>query len=139
MSTVDDLARIWAYTGMQTSDKKPKPALATWDAWLQAEYRASGDDRKGGIWVDSTPADRPDLFLSQRLVLVVINNAHQSQHLSISVKGLDLAGRISGEQSTADSFWNALMPADVGENGLVQLDVPGLSVTSLAVPVSIEP
>jgi hypothetical protein len=35
---VDDLARIWAYTGMQTSDQKPKPALATWDAWLRAKY-----------------------------------------------------------------------------------------------------
>lgn len=35
---VHDLARIWAYTGMQTGDKKPKPALATWDAWFQAKY-----------------------------------------------------------------------------------------------------
>lgn len=37
---IDDLARIWAYTGMQTSGKKPKPALATWDAWLQAKYQS---------------------------------------------------------------------------------------------------
>ena len=36
---IDDLARIWAYTGMQTSDKKPKPALEIWDAWLQAKYQ----------------------------------------------------------------------------------------------------
>jgi hypothetical protein len=35
---VDDLARIWAYTGMQTSAKKPKPALAIWDAYLKARY-----------------------------------------------------------------------------------------------------
>ncbi len=35
----DDLARIWAYTGMQTSDKRPKPALATWDSFLKAAYR----------------------------------------------------------------------------------------------------
>ncbi len=34
---VDDLARIWAYTGMQTSDKKAKPALAVWDAYLKAK------------------------------------------------------------------------------------------------------
>jgi hypothetical protein len=33
---VDDLARIWAYTGMQTQDKKPKPALEVWDAYLKA-------------------------------------------------------------------------------------------------------
>lgn len=34
---VDDLARIWAFTGMQTSDKKPKPALAVWDSYLKAK------------------------------------------------------------------------------------------------------
>jgi len=36
---VDDLARIWAYTGLQTSDKKPKPALAVWDAYLKAKHQ----------------------------------------------------------------------------------------------------
>jgi len=36
---VDDLARIWAYTGLQTSESKPKPALAVWDACLKAPYR----------------------------------------------------------------------------------------------------
>lgn len=35
---VNDLARIWAYTGMQTEDRKPKPALAVWDAFLKARY-----------------------------------------------------------------------------------------------------
>lgn len=35
----DDLARIWAYTGMQTSDGQPKPALAVWDAYLRARYQ----------------------------------------------------------------------------------------------------
>jgi hypothetical protein len=37
---VDDLARIWAYTGLQTSDSKPKAALAVWDAYLKAPYRS---------------------------------------------------------------------------------------------------
>ena len=35
---VDDLARIWAYTGMQTSDKRPKPGLTVWDAYLKARF-----------------------------------------------------------------------------------------------------
>jgi hypothetical protein len=35
---VDDLARIWAYTGLQTSTLQPKPALAVWDAYLKAKY-----------------------------------------------------------------------------------------------------
>jgi hypothetical protein len=33
-----DLARIWAYIGMQTGDKKPKPASAVWDAYFRAKY-----------------------------------------------------------------------------------------------------
>jgi hypothetical protein len=35
---LDDLARIWAYTGMQASDKRPKPASAVWDGFLRAKY-----------------------------------------------------------------------------------------------------
>jgi hypothetical protein len=35
----DDLARIWAFTGMQTSDKKPKPALTVWDTYLRAPLK----------------------------------------------------------------------------------------------------
>ncbi len=35
---VGDFARIWAYTGLQTSAKSPKPALAVWDAYLKAKY-----------------------------------------------------------------------------------------------------
>ena len=33
----DDLARIWAFTGMQTGDRKAKPAQAYWDAYLRAK------------------------------------------------------------------------------------------------------
>lgn len=36
---IDDLARIWAYTGLQTAERKPKPALAVWDEYLRAEYK----------------------------------------------------------------------------------------------------
>jgi arabinogalactan endo-1,4-beta-galactosidase len=32
-----EIARIWAFTGMQTSDKKPKPAQALWDAYFRAK------------------------------------------------------------------------------------------------------
>ncbi len=35
---LDDLARVWAYTGMQTSGKKPKPALQVWDDYLRTPY-----------------------------------------------------------------------------------------------------
>jgi hypothetical protein len=33
-----DLARIWAYIGMQTSDKRPKPASAVWDGFFRARH-----------------------------------------------------------------------------------------------------
>jgi hypothetical protein len=33
-----DLARIWAYIGMQTSDKRPKPASAVWDGFFKAKH-----------------------------------------------------------------------------------------------------
>ncbi len=33
-----DLARIWAYVGMQTSDRRPKPASAVWEGFLKAKY-----------------------------------------------------------------------------------------------------
>jgi hypothetical protein len=36
---LDDLARIWAYTGMQTSSKKAKPALEVWDQSLKSPYK----------------------------------------------------------------------------------------------------
>ena len=35
---LDDLARVWVYTGMQTAERKPKPALAIWDSYLRAKY-----------------------------------------------------------------------------------------------------
>ena len=33
-----DLARIWAYIGMQTGDKRPKPASAVWDGFFTAKH-----------------------------------------------------------------------------------------------------
>jgi hypothetical protein len=44
---VDDLARIWAYTGLQTSDSRAKPALEVWDAWLKTPYRAGPPTEAG--------------------------------------------------------------------------------------------
>ena len=33
-----DLARIWAYIGMQTGDKRPKAASAVWDGYFRAKH-----------------------------------------------------------------------------------------------------
>ena len=101
--------------------------------------------RRGAVRVDAKSSDpmvqitafRDDA--AKRLVLVVINNARQPQQLRITAQGLLPAGRITGEQSTAQAFWRALPPAEVGQRDFMGLEVPGLSVTSLAVPVSIKP
>jgi hypothetical protein len=37
-----ELAQIWAYTGMQTSNKQPKPALGVWDAYRRAKFVRAG-------------------------------------------------------------------------------------------------
>jgi glycosyl hydrolase family 53 len=37
-SQLADLARIWAYIGMQTGDRRPKPASAVWNGFFQAKY-----------------------------------------------------------------------------------------------------
>jgi hypothetical protein len=34
----DDLARVWSFTGLQTSDGKRKPAADAWDAALATPY-----------------------------------------------------------------------------------------------------
>ncbi len=36
-----EIANIWTYTGLQTSDGSPKPALAAWDSWFRIP-RGSG-------------------------------------------------------------------------------------------------
>lgn len=101
--------------------------------------------RRGAVRVEaesSAPLVQVTAFrddADKRLVLVVINNSHHTQLLSIAAKGLSVAGRISGEQSTVHAFWKALPSAEAGPQSLVHLEVPGLSVTSLAVPGSIKP
>lgn len=36
---LDDIGRIFCYTGMQTSDLRPKPALAVWERYRTMSYR----------------------------------------------------------------------------------------------------
>jgi O-glycosyl hydrolase len=101
--------------------------------------------RRGAVRVEAESSDplvqvtafRDDA--DKRLVLVVINNGHGPQQLRLNANGFSPAGRITGEQSTAPTFWKPLPPVDIGQKGLVSLEVPGLSVTSLAVPGSIKP
>ncbi len=101
--------------------------------------------RRGAVRVEvesSDPLVQVTAFrddADKRIVLVVINNGHGPQQLLINAKGFLLTGGITGERSTAHSFWKPLPPVEIGQKGVVSLEVPGLSVTSLAVPGSIKP
>jgi hypothetical protein len=37
-----EIANIWTYTGLQTGDGKPKPALEVWDWWLKRRLQTRG-------------------------------------------------------------------------------------------------
>ncbi len=54
-----DLARIWAYTGMQTDTGAPKPALAVWDRWFAAKLAPPPRPAGGGLLKDTVAPD-PD-------------------------------------------------------------------------------
>ena len=72
---------------------------------------------------------------AKRLVLVLINNSSDAQDVSVAAKGLDLAGKGSGEQSTEGSIWKELTPPEPSGGKLV-LRLPAASVTSLALPLT---
>jgi hypothetical protein len=101
--------------------------------------------RRGAVRVEAESSDplvQVTAFRDEadkRLVLVVINNGHGPKKLLINANGFSLAGRITGERSTTHAFWKPLPSVEIGQKGDVSLEVPGLSVTSLAVPGSIKP
>ncbi|MFI5386461.1 MAG: hypothetical protein ACHQ50_10120 [Fimbriimonadales bacterium] len=48
-----DLALIWAYTGLQRSDKTPKPALSVWDEWFRRRYLKPRAGRAASLSADT--------------------------------------------------------------------------------------
>ena len=69
----------------------------------------------------------------EQAVLVLINNSRIAKNVTVSLKGLALAGNINGEQSTSSAYWKSL-PAfpPAGPSGFT-ITLPDTSVTSLAV------
>ena len=70
----------------------------------------------------------------KRCVLVVINNASEAQTLAVNLKGLEISGDITGEQSTEQARWQALPALKPAGAAAFKVTLPPLSVTSLAVP-----
>ena len=101
--------------------------------------------RRGAVRIEAESSDplvqvtafRDDA--DKRLVLVVINNAHESQQLSDQREGLILGGPDQRRAIDRPCVLEGLAARRDRAEGRCPLDVPGLSVTSLAVPVSIKP
>lgn len=96
---------------------------------------------RGAVRLDAEAAD-PRVLVSafhdqkaKRLVLVLINNGGDAQEASVTAKGLELAGKGTGEQSTEGSIWKEMTPPEPAGGTLV-LRLPAVSVTSLALPVT---
>jgi len=94
--------------------------------------------RRGATYLDgesSSPFVLVSPFLDRdRLVAVLVNTAATASRVTIRLEGSTFSGALSGEQSRADAKWQAI-PSFDARGQSVTLDVPGWSVTSVAVPV----
>jgi hypothetical protein len=69
----------------------------------------------------------------QQTALVILNNASIAKNVTVGLKGLTLAGTITGEQSTSAAYWQAMPPITASGAGFT-ISVPATSVTSVALP-----
>jgi len=93
---------------------------------------------KGAIRVDANSSD-PLLQVTAfrddargRVVLVFINNSSSARPVSVTVAGVRLEGPVTGEQSTPLAYWTHLQPDFPRDSATLSLELPGLSVTTLA-------
>jgi O-glycosyl hydrolase len=73
---------------------------------------------------------------SKRLVLVLINNAGTARKVTVNLRGARVEGEISGEQSTPAAYWSRLTPLTAAQPGAFTVDLPAVSVTTLAAPIA---
>jgi len=100
---------------------------------------------KGAVRIEAV-SDDPLLLATafrdesrRRLVIVLINNAGRARPVSVAVAGGRLEGTLAGEQSTPQAYWVPVDGLPAPEPGRFTLEVPGLSVTTLAVGFSASP
>jgi len=72
---------------------------------------------------------------SNRLILILINNQTDPNDVQVEIKGAELAGDISGEQSTVSQYWVPVKEISVTSTGSLVLTLPSLSVTTLSFPL----
>jgi O-glycosyl hydrolase len=69
----------------------------------------------------------------QRLVLVAINNDSRARDVDVQLDGIEVAGAIGGEQSTAEAgAWQAVGGGTIVAADRVRVTLPALSVTTVA-------
>ncbi len=70
-----------------------------------------------------------------KLIAVIINNDTASHSIALTVNGLSINGNVSGEQSTAAAFWQAMTPFAVTSASGYTVTVPGQSITSCSATI----
>jgi O-glycosyl hydrolase len=95
--------------------------------------------KRGSVRVEATANDallqvtafRDDA--STRLVVVLINNASGERTVEVDIQGLTLAAAsLTGEQSTARAFWQAIAPGSPTGPNAFSIRLPALSITTVA-------
>lgn len=101
--------------------------------------------KRGSVRIEATSNDallqvtafRDDT--AARLVVVLINNAAGERSVEVNIQRLTLASAsLTGEQSTASAFWQALVPASPTGPNAFGIRLPALSITTLAAQITVK-
>jgi hypothetical protein len=103
-------------------------AIGHYGRWLKRGARYLESESSSPFVLVSPFLDR------DRLVAVLVNTARTGTRVTLRLENSAFAGALAGEQSRADAAWQALASFGVRGSSLT-LELPGWSVTSVAVPV----
>ena len=94
--------------------------------------------RRGARYIEaesSSPFVLVSPFLDrERLVAVLVNTASTASRITVELEGSAFSGSLTGEQSRTDAQWQPI-PSFETNGSTLTLDVPGWSVTTIAVPI----
>lgn len=103
-------------------------AMGHYGRWLRRGARYLEGESSNPFVLISPFLDR------DRLVAVLVNTAASDARVVIRLEGSEFSGAVSGDRSLAGAYRKAL-PSFEAHGSLLELDLPGWSVTSVAVPV----
>ena len=72
---------------------------------------------------------------SSQLILVLINNNMFPREINLNLKSAELAGDVSGEQSTPDQYWSPVAGVEASSDGFA-VTLPAESVTTYMFPLA---